>query len=271
MTSGFRLLCQWDATKGTLVVETMKQYRETNIAINDKCATILSISPSAIYRLGTKPLEVKGKPILVETETRLVCAAVSSNSRIIATGSRDGTVQRRGALTGDVIGEPMYGHISEVTCVAFSTNDDTIVTGSCDGSIIRWNIENGERIGSPLMHNRPIAYLSISGDGTVILSSSAEYGLCCWDAVSGQKIGEFVSMYWDANEIWTNDDCTTIVTCSILYKSVRWWSVSAGGAIHETCSLQLSDDVTACAVDINHGVAAVGLLNGAVGLCDIQG
>ncbi len=187
VTSGFKSLRRWNAINGKPIEKSTKQYGETHIAVNERCGTILSISPSAIYRLGTETLEMKGKPIIVETQMYLVCAAVSSNRRIIVTGSRNGSVQRRGAIDGNAIGKPMYGHNREVTCVAFSANEEILVTRSRDGSIIHWNAGNRQQIGNPLIHNRPISCLSISGDGTVIVSSSGRNGLCRWDAISGKR------------------------------------------------------------------------------------
>ena len=154
-------------------------------------------------------------------------------------------------------------------CVAFSANDEMIVTGSLDNSIIRWNTSNGEQIGKPIILNDWIRHISISADGAVLVSHTGSDGLCRWDAINGQLIDETVSKKWHADYIWTNNDCTEIITWT---KDTRitLWCIAPGGAISEKSMLPLSAEVTAFVIDMNHGVAAFGLLNGAVAVCDIH-
>ncbi len=243
------------------------------IARNEKCGWILA----AYTNLGTEnevilwdmnTCEMVRKPIMVNRGTVSTCAAVSSNGKMIVTGSSDGTLQRYCATTGDAIGEPMRGHKNCVRCVAFSPNDEIIVSGSDGRSVICWVATNGEQIGKPLLHDGPIACFSISGDGTVIVTATHGCILYLWDVISGQRIGKPVHKQWWMSDIWTNYDGTKIVTWT--NKRTMRWSVEPGGAIRETSTLLLPNDVAKCAIDVNHGVAAVGLRNGAVAFCDIH-
>ncbi len=157
-----------------------------------------------------------------------------------------------------------------VTYVAFCANDELIVTASTDRSIIRWTTASGERIGKPLIHRQSINGVSVSADGTVIMSSTRSDSLCRWDAISAELIWKSApkERSWLSN-IWTNNNCTKIATWANMFDTITWWRTEPGGLILESSTLRRSADVTACAFDLNHGVAAVGLANGGVAVCDI--
>ncbi len=223
-----------------------------------------------MIRWNTRTFEMMGEPILLKRESYLSCAAFSSNGEVIVAGSSNGTVHRWCTRSGDAIGEPMRRHKGAVRCVAFSANDEMIVSGSRNKSIIRWSTANGHQIGQPLIHNATVYSTSISADGKVIVSSSSDGSLCRWDAINGQMLGESVSKELYGVIISTNKDCTKMLTWLTWNKTIKFWLAGPGGTIRETSALQVPDDITVCAVDMNDGVAALGSVNGAVGVCDIH-
>ncbi len=250
--------------------------RVRSIAMNEKCGWILAAYSSwfgneiILWDLST--CEMVGRPIMVNQvneRSYLACAAVNLNGNMIVTGSSDGTLQRYYATTGDAIGEPMRRHKCHVTCVRFGLNDEIIVSGSRDNSIIRWVPANGKQIGNPLLHGDSVTRFSISGDGNVIMSTTYGGNLYRWDTISGQRIGKPVFRQCRVSVIWTNYDGTEIVILAT-DRTITWWSVEPEGAIRGTSTLPLSTDIEECAIDMNHGVAALGLRNGAVALCDIH-
>ncbi len=269
-------LIQWDAKNGMTIGKPMKVrlVDVVSIAMNEECGWILAAYHSdetedyvVLWDMST--CEMVRKRIRGNYGSELTCAAVSSNGNMIVTGSSDGTLQQYRATTGAAKGKVMRGHKDRVICVAFSPNDEMIVSGSYDKSIIRWATANGEQIGNPLLHDEEVTCFSISGDGTVIVSISDAHVLCRWDAISGQLMGKYVSKQWWMSAIWTDYDGTKLVTWTS-NRTITWWSVEPGGAIRETSTLPLSNDVEECAIDMNHGVAALGLRNGAVAFCDIH-
>ena len=264
-------LLQWEVTNGKPIGKPMKGWlnRALCIAVNEQCGMIVAVLENEVIRWNTRTCEMMGKSLLLKHESYLNCAALSSNGETIVTGSSDGTVRRWCTRSGDTISEPMRGHKEWVTFVAFSANDEMIVSGSHDGSIIRWSTPNGQKIGEPLIHNDWIYRSPISADGKVIVSSSTDGGLCRLDLSNGQLLGKSVSKGWCGHIISTNTDCTQLVTWNF-DKTIRCWRVGPGGTIHKTSALLASADITVCAIDMNHGVAAVGSGNGAVGVCDIH-
>ncbi len=271
-------LLQWAAKNGMIIGKTMERRNVSveSIALNERRDCILAVYTTYTPRIenevilwDSRTCEMVGRPIMVVQGSRLTCAAVSSNGEIIVTGSREGALQRYCTTTGDAKGGVMGGHQAFVRCVAFSPNDEIIVSGSDDKSIIRWVTATGERIGKPLLHDEPITCFSISGNGTVIVSISDVHILSRWDVISGQLMGKSVSKQWWVSDIWTNYDGTKIVTWTS-NRTMTLWSVEPGGAIREISTLPLSNDVAKCDIDMNNGVAALGLLNGTVAFCNIH-
>ena len=281
-TSG--ALLQWDVNNGKTVGKQMNASHDgkIRIATNDKCGMILSVRSfedtthsskngikNEVVRWDTSTCEMVGEPISVKLKSYVSCAAVSQNGKMIVTGSRDGTVQRYCAVSGNVIGESMRGHKKKVTSAAFTANNEMIVTASDDKSIIRWTAANGKQIGTPISLNGSIRCFCISVDGTVIVSCTNRDGLFSWDLLTGRLIGESVYKKWQPSRIWMSNDGTKILTWA-QNKPITWASVEPGGTIRKTSVLRLSFDVTDCAIDMNQGVAAVGLWSGAVAVCDIH-
>ncbi len=278
-------LLQWDARNGMTIGKPMKGRlgKVVSIAINEKCGWILAAYSPLFYEdtvilWDSSTCEMVGKPILVNLRSSLTSAAVSSNGKMIVTGSRDGTLQRYCAITGEAKGEMMLGHKKPVTSVAFSPNDEIIVSrtdsnsamaGSNDEFIIRWVSAIGEQIGNPLLHDKYSTRFSISDDGAVIVSASRLHGLCRWDTISGQLIDKSVIGQWHGHDIWTNYDGTKTASWESNGTITRW-SVEPGGAIHETSRLLLSNDVVQCDTDMNNDVAALASSNEAVGVSDIH-
>ncbi len=273
-------LLQWDAKNGVTIGKPMKGRlgHVGSIAMNEKYGWILAAYTTFLFDdkvilWDMSTCEMVRKPIMVNQSSSLTCAAVSSNGKMIVTGSSDGTMQRYCATTGDAKGERMHGHWNCVECVAFSPNDEIIVSasiGSYDTSIIRWVTANGKPIGNPLFHDKPLTCFSMSGDGKVIVSVSDAHILSLWDAISGQRRSKTVYEQGQVSDIWTNYDGTKIVTWEAEFRKIILWSVEPGGAIRETSTLPVSNDVVNCGIDVNHGVAALGLRNGAVAFCDIH-
>ena len=84
--------------------------------------------------------------------------------------------------------------------------------------------------------------IAIGSDGTVIVSPS-EAGLCRWNAINWQLLGASVSTASYGDIIWTNNDCTKMVTWSEWNKTIRYWRAEPGGTIHETSALSVPADI----------------------------
>jgi WD40 repeat protein len=72
--------------------------------------------------------------------------AFSPDGKQIVSGSRDTTVRRWDAATGQQLLPVLKGHTSWVTSVAFSPDGKQIVSGSRDRTVRRWDAATGQQL-----------------------------------------------------------------------------------------------------------------------------
>jgi WD40 repeat protein len=89
---------------------------------------------------GVRGLTSAGRDTLkiIESNVQINSVAFSPDRRRIVTAGHDKPVQLSDADTGQLIGEPMSGHLDAVAAVAFSRDGRRIVSGSWDRTVRVW-------------------------------------------------------------------------------------------------------------------------------------
>src|SRR6185312_4871899 len=88
------------------------------------------------------------------------------DSRLLASGSDDGTIIIWNAVTGLREGESLRGHTKSVTSVSWSPDGSHIASGSEDATVIIWDAVTGQKGCSPLRgHTGKVTSVSWSPDG----------------------------------------------------------------------------------------------------------
>jgi WD domain, G-beta repeat/AAA ATPase domain len=137
---------------------------------------------------------------LLQTD-RVASVSYSPDGKRIVSGSGDKTVRIWDAQTGQPIGPPLQGHISDVNSVSYSPDGKRIVSGSgsidgrvgvnVDKTVRIWDAQTGKQIGLPLVgHTDGVNSVAYSSDGKRIFSGSSDKTVRIWDAQTGKQIGQ---------------------------------------------------------------------------------
>lgn len=127
--------------------------------------------------------------ILIDEGTSIWDLALSPDGRILASGSNAGEIFLRDVASGELIIQPLAGHINPIWGLAFSPDGDMLISASNDGQVIFWNTVEGSvdfgrpfsppLIGPPLFGFFPA--LTFSADGCHLASVTALRDIILWD------------------------------------------------------------------------------------------
>jgi WD40 repeat protein len=134
----------------------------------------------------------------IQGSNPIYAIAVSSDSRLIASGDDSGVVQIWDSRSHERVGKAGK-HDGTVNSVCFSPDSRWLVSGSRDKSIRMWDCRTGEAMGSPLLgHTGDVN--SVCTDGQRIISGSDDKTIRIWIAThvnssgSRSKCWPFVSL-----------------------------------------------------------------------------
>jgi WD40 repeat protein/serine/threonine protein kinase len=152
----------------------------------------------------------------------VVSVSFSSDGRLIASASSDGTVGLWSVATKT--GKLLRGHNGPVLEVAFSSDNKFIASGSQDKRIILWNIK-GDIVRTFHGHSGSIRALTFSPQ-EVLASSGMDGNLRLWNIATGKS--RVLQGHSDMiNEIAFSSNGNLVVTPSH-DKTVRLWDVRTG-------------------------------------------
>ncbi|MFJ8494922.1 trypsin-like peptidase domain-containing protein [Streptomyces sp. NPDC094038] len=148
--------------------------------------------------------------------------AFSPDSRTLATGTDDGTVNLWNLDTGTRT-FAMTGHSGLVWSMAFSPDGASLATGSVDGTARLWDVGTGRVRAVLAGHHDVVWAVAFSPDGRTLATGSGDHTVRLWNVTTGRTLPGHHVLVWsmafsrDSRTIATTDDETT-----------RLWDVASG-------------------------------------------
>ncbi len=105
---------------------------------------------------------------------------LSSNGKILASGSRDNTVRLWDAYTGEHK-RTLIGHKKSINSIAFSPDGKTLASGSGDATIRLWDVATGKNKMILTEHNDWVYGLAFSPDGKTLASGEHDGIIHLWN------------------------------------------------------------------------------------------
>lgn len=118
----------------------------------------------------------------IDTRSWVTAIDFSPDSKIIATGDRDGLIQLWNTDTWQEFEAPYSGHTKAILDLAFSPNGTKLASVAVDNTLIQWQLysaDNQEPARTPVNEVTAVAY---SADNTRIITGGNDFKINIWDA-----------------------------------------------------------------------------------------
>lgn len=159
------------------------------------------------------------------------CLLFHPESKILAAGLADGTVQFRDTLDGGLL-RVIEAHASAVMSLDFSPDGQILATASFDRTIALWNVSDGRRLTILKGHTDAVRNIAFSPDGKRLASAggAGDRMVRLWDVATGQQIRRFVGHEGAIQSVVFSRDGRRFFAAG-RDKMMRAWDVESGQSI----------------------------------------
>jgi len=176
------------------------------------------------------------------SDDEAVSIAVNHDGKMIASGSRDGTIRLWNIKTKKQIGKPLTGHNNGVNSVAFSPNGKKLVSGGNDHTVGLWNIKTQELLSKLTEHSGSVSSVAFSPDGKIIASGSWDWNIRLWDADTLKPLGKPLMAGDEVTKIIISADNKMLISLSFEDNMISLWDIESRKQIDELeCSSSNND------------------------------
>jgi len=171
--------------------------------------------------------------------------AFNPDDSLIAAVTGDNTIVLWDVATGERLGQPFAGHLSEATALVFSPDGSTLASATGFQEVMLWDVATGELIVGPLygsVERNPnkhitqalwgINSLAISADGGRIIAGCGNEDIIVWDSATGERIEEHLGQQPPGVPHWLHATAfspdTSIMSSGLEDGSVALYNVMTG-------------------------------------------
>jgi len=211
-----------DAVKQQLQrIAALRTTTDQGSSLQSAAGTVLQFQPPAIVfpAQGTTFSVYRGH------SKRVLAAAWSPDSRHLASGSCDHTVQVWDALTGTEL-FIYHGHCEWVKVLVWSPNGKRIASAGADGTVQIWDAFTGRNALTYHGHTNIVSALAWSLDGKRIASGGYDKTIHVWDATDGERLFSYHDHAGIVNAVAWSPDGTRIASASDDF-TVQVWTPSS--------------------------------------------
>jgi len=161
-------------------------YKESLVyqEFSQRCTGLITVNTFGISQHG-------GRCVMTLTGHKGAVNSVSysSDGRLLASGSKDGSVRVWDTRTGEEARSPLLSGTGSVVTVDFAQNSRWVASGTESGVVCVWNVTPGQTSHRRLNgHSHPVNCVKFSPDGSRLASASFDNTLSLWSLETGQKL-----------------------------------------------------------------------------------
>lgn len=133
-------------------------------------------------------------PLLKGHTDAVESVAFSSDGRLLASSSDDGTIRLWDVRNQRELGQPLWRFSNRINTVAFTPNGRELASGACDDTIRLWDVRTHRQLGRPLHAGHEldcVNAVAFSPDGLRLVSAS-DFGdgrIRLWDVRRHKQLG----------------------------------------------------------------------------------
>ena len=193
--------------------------------------------------------------------------AFAPDGKIVATGSRDGSIKLWDPGERREIGV-LEGSGNPVLSVAFAPDGRMVAAGSRDGTAQLWDTTTRKKLGTLEGKGADVFAIAFAPDGKILATGSKDGGVTLWDVETQTQLASLPGHKRDVYTVAFSSDGKTLATGS-QDDTVKLWDV---GSRQEVATLAgKGDDVHALTFSPDGALLATGSKDGTVKLWNVAG